>query len=130
MSAVSVKDHLYDLLNSAANVQEAITVTENVILPVLENTEGFWQEATYCYKAAEIANRIGRELGWHDCEVHWRTAQKIALVRERLARIEARYHFLQAEHVRECREEADRRQAVLKRTAEKMAALTWDTVEV
>ena len=101
MSAVDTKDHLYSLLNGANDVHELTTVCETILIPVLTHTEGFWIEATYCYKASEIAKRAQDAIErYMDAGNHHKTHEMLAKVRDKLRLLVERYHHLQ--HVQSC----------------------------
>jgi hypothetical protein len=99
MSAVRTKDHLLNLINSAGNAQELMIVAET-IRTILENTEGLWIEANYCYKASEIAQRLVTELS--SCEFdanHWKTAKKLQEHRVSLSKLADYYNKLQQQRM-------------------------------
>jgi len=95
MSATATKDHLLSLINVANGHVEMIEVC-NTVATVLQNTEGFWIELRYCYKASEIANRCQRELDSYckTCQ-HHKTLQMITKTRDRMRLIAERYYHLQ-----------------------------------
>jgi len=101
VSAIETKDRLLSLINGAENQAEMITVAKTVAT-VLQNTEGFWIELRYCYKASEIATRCQRELEHYSetCQ-HHKTLQMITKVRDRMRLIAERYYRLQQEQMME-----------------------------
>lgn len=98
-SALSVKDHLFNLINSAEDRETLITVIETVIIPVLENTQGMWVELSYCYKASEIAIHAGCSMSKYDgaC-AHHKTHEKINRLQCHLLRLDAEYRQLKYEN--------------------------------
>jgi len=101
MSATATKDHLLSLINGANGHVEMIEVC-NTVATVLENTEGFWIELRYCYKASEIATRCQRELEHYSvtCQ-HHKTLEMITKTRDRMRSIAERYYRLQQEQMME-----------------------------
>jgi hypothetical protein len=96
MSAVATKDHLIKMLNGANDVHELVTVCETILIPVLTQTEGFWIELTYCYKASEIAKRAQDEVErYMDTCQHHKTHEMLAKLRDKLRLLVERYHHLQ-----------------------------------
>lgn len=93
------KDKLWSLINGAETAQELRLVCENVLIPVLENTEGLWQEIGYCYKAAELACRA-KDRTWEFMtpDLHAATEKWLRQLRIRLSQIES--HYLQLQQVR------------------------------
>jgi hypothetical protein len=97
--AVACKDHLLGLINGANNAFELMVVSE-MITVILTHTEGLWQEAEYCYKASEIAQRIVTELASYEVDgVHHKTAEKIRYHRLHLVKLAERYHVLQQQQM-------------------------------
>ena len=97
--AVACKDHLLGLINGANTPAELMVVAET-ITTILTHTEGLWQEAEYCYKASEIAQRLVTELASHEVDgIHHKTAEKLRYHRLALAKLSDRYHTLQQQHM-------------------------------
>ncbi len=97
MSAMNTKDNLLNLLNEADDVPSLIMACET-IATVLENTEGFWQELNYCYKASELANRCVVELHNVHCQ-HWKTLRLIEKTRNKMRTLSEHYYALQQEYM-------------------------------
>lgn len=97
MSCVDTKNHLLSAINDAGDSHTLCIVCETIIVPVLTHTEGFWIELTYCYKAAEIADRCIAQLDHyiHTCQ-HHKTHQKLANMRLTMMKLGDRYRYLQA----------------------------------
>ena len=99
--AVACKDHLLGLINEANDVHELVAVCAT-ITTVLTHTEGLWMEATYCYKAKEIAARCVSELHCYEttCQRH-KTHEMITRHIDALRTLEERYHKLQHQTMQE-----------------------------
>lgn len=93
--AVAVKDHLYSLLNDANSVHETVAACETIVV-VLSNTQGFWEELTYCYKAAEIAAHAKKALSrFTTVKLHHNTRRMLEKRIDTLTILEDRYFKLQ-----------------------------------
>lgn len=91
----AVRDRLYKLVDDASDV-DALLAGCDTIITVLENTEGLWQHARYCYKAKEVAERAWRAVDEYcgTCQHHM-THQKLNRYRLTLSGLAQRYHVLQ-----------------------------------
>ena len=96
MSCIDTKDHLLSLINDAGDSNTLCIVCETIIVPILTHTEGFWIELTYCYKAAEIADRCVAQLSHYimTCQ-HHKTHKKLSDLRLVMIKLGDRYRHLQ-----------------------------------
>ena len=101
MSAVDTKDHLLSLINVAAsadNPGDLIDVLEKTLKPILFHTEGFWIEARYCYKAAEIADRCCTALDQYLTDgIHHARGKRLEAYKETFRMIGDRYRLLSSQ---------------------------------
>jgi len=96
MSAIQTKDHLFSVINNVENVDDLYHVCENVVMPVLIHTEGFWIELRYCYKAAEIADRCVACLNhWLTTCQHHKTILKLSQLKATMQTLGDKYRILQ-----------------------------------
>lgn len=98
MSCEKTKTHLFDLINSPETVEELIQVSCTVET-VLKHTEGLWQEARYCYKAKEIAERLVARFDeiLNQDDIHHKTAARVKIRKYFIQELVQRYHELQQE---------------------------------
>ena len=96
--SVVTKDHLLHLINDAPSATDLIDVLEKILKPILFHTEGFWIEARYCYKAAEIADRCCTALDQYLTDgVHHARGKRLEAYKETFRRIGDRYRLLQSQ---------------------------------
>ena len=96
MSVYHTKDKLFAHIDGIKDVQNLYDVCENIVIPVLENTEGLWKELGYCYKAVEVCNRATNKCS-HFLETcqHAKTHEKVLKIKASLRKMAEHYHFLQ-----------------------------------
>ena len=100
-NAVATKDELFTAINQLNTPAEAIVFTEKVALVVFRYTEGLWVELNYCYKAAEILDRLQNVLqNMADEASHWKTCEKLAELVTKVRIMADRYRKLQSDRFR------------------------------
>jgi hypothetical protein len=100
MSAINTKDHLLKLINDNCDDVHRFVEMSKTIDCVLTHTKGLWQEASYCYKAKEIAERMVNETRRFQQEAnHHNTHKMLDTVYVRFCRLVDEYHALQQQQL-------------------------------
>lgn len=95
MSAIDVKNSLYDMVNGARSPQEICEAITKV-LDVIEITQGFWVELNYCYKVVDLVGLCLDRLAIHnDACMHHTMHSRRDAIRSRLSSVESTFYRLQ-----------------------------------
>lgn len=99
MSAIRTKDSLLSMIKQADNHIDLYEVAKTIVT-IMKHTEGFWIELNYCYKAAEILDRLSAQAEYFiRLGVHPNAEKKLENIKLEVRKIADQYRNLQNEHM-------------------------------
>ena len=99
MSAIETKNKLLSMINRVNTPVDLYEVAKT-IATIMNNTEGFWIELNYCYKAAEILDRVSAQADYFiRLGVVPIVEKKLSSIKIEMRTIADRYHALQNDYM-------------------------------
>ena len=98
-AATRSANNLMSMINRAVTPSDLYEVAKT-IATIMNNTEGFWVELNFCYKAAEIAKKVSDVADYFIIlGVFPIVEKKLSSIKIEMRTIADRYHALQQEYM-------------------------------
>ncbi len=99
MSAIRTKDSLLSMINRVNTPTDLYEVAKTIVT-IMKYTEGFWIELNFCYKAAEILDRVSAQAEYFiRLGVHPNAEKKLENIKLEVRKIADQYRNLQNEYM-------------------------------